>query len=271
MTTLGVIFPPDRPPEELRQVAVAADRAGLEQLWLWEDCFKESGIATAAAVLAWTERLTVGIGLLPVPLRNVALTAMEIATLERLFPGRLVPGIGHGILDWMDQVGSRVSSPMTLLEEYTTALRALLHGERLTTSGRYVQLRDVALDWPPSPPPPLLVGAWGEKTVRLAGGLADGVIPGECTPEKLRTVVTATREARTSSGRATEPGPDVVTFVPVEAHLSAAEVATRVTEYADAGATHVALLAVGDDVPPLADYCTFVAGTVEPLVRTSGP
>ena len=54
-------------------------------MWLWEDCFAESGIATAAAALAWTERLTVGIGLLPVPLRNVALSAMENATLERLF------------------------------------------------------------------------------------------------------------------------------------------------------------------------------------------
>ena len=47
-----------------------------------------------------------GIGLLPVPLRNVALTAMELATLERLFPGRLAPGIGHGVLDWMGQVGT---------------------------------------------------------------------------------------------------------------------------------------------------------------------
>ena len=34
-----------------------------------------------------TSRVTVGIGLLPVPLRNVALTAMEIATMARLFPG----------------------------------------------------------------------------------------------------------------------------------------------------------------------------------------
>ena len=84
MTTLGLIFPPDQPPERLRPVAVAADEAGLDQLWLWEDCFKESGIATAAAVLAWTQRLVVGIGLLPVPLRNVALTAMELGRAQKL-------------------------------------------------------------------------------------------------------------------------------------------------------------------------------------------
>jgi alkanesulfonate monooxygenase SsuD/methylene tetrahydromethanopterin reductase-like flavin-dependent oxidoreductase (luciferase family) len=53
-------------------VTRAAEEAGLEELWLWEDCFAESGVAPAAAVLGWTQRLRVGIGLLPVPLRNVA-------------------------------------------------------------------------------------------------------------------------------------------------------------------------------------------------------
>jgi len=102
--TLAAIFTPDQPPERLGAVASAADAAGLAQLWIWEDCFKESGIATATAILASTSQVTVGIGLLPVPLRNVALTAMEIATLARLFPGRLTVGVGHGVLDWMSQV-----------------------------------------------------------------------------------------------------------------------------------------------------------------------
>ena len=74
MPTLAAIFTPDQPPERLGAVAAAAEAAGLAQLWVWEDCFRESGIATATAVLATTSRVTVGIGLLPVPLRNVALT-----------------------------------------------------------------------------------------------------------------------------------------------------------------------------------------------------
>src|SRR5690606_21453834 len=154
-----------------------AEAAGLAELWLWEDCFLESGVASAAAVLAWTSRLRVGLGLLPVPLRNVALTAMEAATLERLFPGRLRLGVGHGVQEWMAQAGARVESPMTLLREYVSALRRLLAGEEVTTRGRYVALDRVALDWPPSPPPPpLLVGAVGPRTLRLAGELADGTI-----------------------------------------------------------------------------------------------
>ena len=102
MTALGAVFRPQLPPERLRDLARTADDAGLEQLWLWEDCFFESGIASAAAALAWTERLRVGVGLLPVPLRNVALATMEGATLHRLFPGRVMLSMGHGVQSWMN-------------------------------------------------------------------------------------------------------------------------------------------------------------------------
>ena len=87
--TVGAICRPQVAPEEMLRAAVDADRAGLAQLWLWEDCFLEGGLTSAAAVLAATDRIVVGIGLLPMPLRNVAITAMEVATLERMFPGRL--------------------------------------------------------------------------------------------------------------------------------------------------------------------------------------
>ena len=55
--------------------------------------------------LSVTERVRVGIGLLPVPLRNVTQAAIEIATIDRLFPGRFVAGIGHGVQTWMEQAG----------------------------------------------------------------------------------------------------------------------------------------------------------------------
>ncbi|WP_460606488.1 LLM class flavin-dependent oxidoreductase [Jatrophihabitans fulvus] len=261
--TLGVIFPPDQPPENLREVARAADDSGLEQLWLWEDCFYESGIATAAAVLGWTDRVAVGIGLLPVPLRNVALTAMELATLERLFPGRVVPGIGHGVLDWMDQVGARAASPMTLLREYTSALRALLHGETVTTDGEYVRLREVRLDYPPSPPPALLVGAVKPKTLQLATELGDGVIlTGDTGLDGVRAAAGPLAAGREAGGRADGEAGTVVVFVTVQDRMDAAAVAERVRQYADAGATHVALHAVGDDPYPLPEFVRSVAGEV---------
>jgi len=181
MTTtprLGVCFTPFMPTEALASLAHGAEAAGLDDLWVWEDSFKQSGIASAAAALAWTERISVRIGLLPVPLRNVGLTAMEVATLDRLFPGRFVVGIGHGVQEWMGQAGVRVASPVTLLREYAQALRRLLAGERVTVDGRYVTLSDVALDWPPLTPPAVLLGGSGPRTLALAAEVGDGVMLG---------------------------------------------------------------------------------------------
>lgn len=198
---LGIVFGPWLAPERLREVAQAADREGLDELWLWEDCFKESGIAAATAALAWTQRLRVGIGLMPAPLRNVALTAMEVATVERLFPGRFVPAVGHGVQDWMGQVGARVASPLTLLREYATALAALLAGQRVSTQGRYVSLDDVALDWPPAPASPLLGGGVGPKSLRLCAELCDGtVLTGGMTLEQVRASCETVRSARREAG-----------------------------------------------------------------------
>ena len=91
-------------------------------------------------MLAWTSRIRVGIGLMPVPLRNVAITAMEIATIEGLFPAGSLPAIGHGVQRWMGQVGARAESPLTLLGEYADALRGCWRVEQFTVEGRYVTL-----------------------------------------------------------------------------------------------------------------------------------
>jgi alkanesulfonate monooxygenase SsuD/methylene tetrahydromethanopterin reductase-like flavin-dependent oxidoreductase (luciferase family) len=191
MTSVGVVLRPQLPPEETRGVVVGAEAAGVDPLGLWAAGFREGGPTTAAAALAWSSRIRVGIGLLPVPLRNPAVAAMEIATLERMFPGRVTVALGHGVQEWMAQVGAAVRSPMTLLREHTTAVRDLLRGETVDVSGRYVRLDRVALDWPPAQPPTLLIGATGPRTVALAGELTDGVL---LTAEADAAAVRAARE-----------------------------------------------------------------------------
>lgn len=202
MTTLGCILAPyGNPPSRFVPFARTAEAAGLDEAWLWEDCFLESGPSAAAAMLGATERLRVGIGVMPLPLRNVALTAMETATLDGMFPGRFLPGVGHGVQDWMGQVGARVASPLTLMREQVTALRALLAGERVTTSGRYVTLEDVALDWPPAAAPPVVAAAKGPKTMRLVGEIADGVvIDGDVGVSGARAAIALLDEGRAAAG-----------------------------------------------------------------------
>jgi alkanesulfonate monooxygenase SsuD/methylene tetrahydromethanopterin reductase-like flavin-dependent oxidoreductase (luciferase family) len=190
-TRVGCVYRPEFPPEQLAEAARAADAAGIDELWLWEDCFQTGGIATAAIALSNSETLAVGVGVLPVPMRNVALTAMEIATLSRSFPGRVRIGVGHGVQDWMGQIGERVASPMTLLREYLTCLSALLRGESVTYTGRYIALTDVRLNWPPPPGTELLAAATGPRTLALTGELATGtVLTGGTTPEQVRAAIT---------------------------------------------------------------------------------
>ncbi|MFI6021599.1 LLM class flavin-dependent oxidoreductase [Streptomyces sp. NPDC051287] len=291
MTTLGAVFRPQLPPERLRDVVRVGEDVGLEELWLWEDCFREGGISTAAATLAWSERMRIGVGLLPVPLRNVAVTAMETAALHRMFPGRAILGVGHGVQDWMGQVGARAESPLTLLHEHLDALRALLRGERLTVDGRYVRLDDVALDWPPAGPVPVFAGAEGPRTLRLSGAAADGtVLTSSTSPDGVRRARRIVEEGRAAAGRdAAEPhevvvylltatGPGAAARLRAELAVEGREsgpgigvagdagaVAEAVRRLAEAGADTVVLQPTGDEPDP-EGFVRFTAEEVRPLV-----
>ncbi|HSI94100.1 MAG TPA: LLM class flavin-dependent oxidoreductase, partial [Jiangellaceae bacterium] len=161
-----------------------------DQLWIIEDCFYTAGISLAAAALAVTERLTVGVGILPAVARNPAVTAMEFATLCGLAPGRFLPGIGHGVQSWMEQMGARPPSPLTTLEEVLVAVRRLLAGERVTMHGKHVHFDEVRLDQPPADPPPVLAGVRGPKSLAVAGRAAGGVVLAEpASPTYVRWAV----------------------------------------------------------------------------------
>jgi alkanesulfonate monooxygenase SsuD/methylene tetrahydromethanopterin reductase-like flavin-dependent oxidoreductase (luciferase family) len=287
MTTLGAILRPTVPPESLREAAVAADRAGLEELWLWEDPFCTGGVAAMSAALAVTDRLRIGVGILPVPVRNVTLLGMEIATLCRLFPGRPIVGLGHG--GWMDQVGVRPASPLTLLSEYTTALRALLAGDSVTVAGRYVRLDKVQLNWPLPESPPLHIGAIGPRTLELAGRCGDGtILVGGTRPDDLRAARGHIEAGRTGAGRSGSHR--VTVYLPAATGSDAAErlradaardgydadheygvagepaaIAAAVRRLAEAGADAVVLQPPSDEPDP-AGFVRFAGEEVAPLV-----
>src|SRR5918998_2562942 len=129
MPRVGVLFRPEWAPEELPAFARAAEQYGFAEVWVVEDCFLAGGPTMAVAALAATTRLDVGIGLLPVTLRNPALAAMEIAGAARLQPGRLTVAFGHGVEAWMRQIGARPPDRLVALEETVASLPQLLTGE----------------------------------------------------------------------------------------------------------------------------------------------
>lgn len=273
----------DWAPEGLPEFARAVERLGVDELWVVEDLEWAGSIASAAAALAATERLRVGIGITPAPLRNPVLLAMELAALARMFPGRLTAGVGHGVREWMQRVGAAPRSPLALLEETVTAVRGLLRGELVTVHGREVRVDGVRLVHPPAVVPPVVAGVVRPRSLELAGRVADGTILAEGHgPDDLASAL-----AHIGKGRADQDGDGdgghlltVFAFLcvqddpaalaaatgemfaghadwlgrPVEQVFAAAgpaaEVAARVRELWAAGADSVVLRAVGEQ--PLA-------------------
>ena len=187
---IGMCFDRTFPAGAGTEFARRLEADGADELWIIEDCFYTAGVSLAAAALTTTERLTVGLGILPAVARNPAVTAMEIATLAGLAPGRLLAGIGHGVQDWMEQMGARTPSPVTTLAEVIGAVKRLLAGERVTTYGHHVRLTDVQLDQPPPQTPPVLAGVRGPRSLAMAGRVADGLVLAEGTgPIALRAAL----------------------------------------------------------------------------------
>jgi 5,10-methylenetetrahydromethanopterin reductase len=173
---IGMCFDRLFPAGSVADYAKRLEAAGIEQMWLIEDCFYTAGVSLAATALAVTEGITVGIGILPAVARNPAITAMEIATLCNIAPGRLRPGIGHGVQAWMAQMGVRPASPLAALEETIAAVKRLLAGDEVSFEGRHFHLDAIRLDQPPRIAPGVLAGVQQERSLALAGRVADGVI-----------------------------------------------------------------------------------------------
>jgi 5,10-methylenetetrahydromethanopterin reductase len=187
---IGMCFHRTFPPSLVTDFARRLEDGGADQLWVVEDCFFTAGVSLAASALAVTDRLRVGLGILPAVARNAAITAMEIATLSGMAPGRVLAGIGHGVQEWMAQMGARTPSPVTTLEEVLVAVQRLLAGERVTMHGRHVHLDDVQLDQPPAEPPPVLAGVRGPKSLAMAGRAAGGVVLAEpASPSYVRSAL----------------------------------------------------------------------------------
>lgn len=271
---LGLMIDRDLPPERLPELAANAERLGADELWLVEDLGWTGAIATVATALAATTRVHVGIGIIPAPLRNPALLAMELATLERLHPGRLIAGIGHGVPEWMQLIGLSTPSPLALLEETFAAVRTLLAGDELNLDGRAVRIHGVQLVHPPHRVPPLIAGVKGPKSLELAGRIADGTLLAEGSgPAHIVEALAAaargggnpTHEVSVFAHLAIDDDPAVAHTrvadvaagaagflgIPVEQATvvagTPADAAETVTSLWDAGAASVIVRPVGDD------------------------
>ncbi|WP_066940689.1 LLM class flavin-dependent oxidoreductase [Microtetraspora fusca] len=195
---VGVMLPRDLPVRDILPYARRAEELGFDQVWVVEDLGWRGGLAQAGPVLASTTSIAVGIGIMPAGARNVCFAAMELATLAQLYPGRLIAGVGHGMPGWMRQAGAWPTSPLTLIKEYTTALRLLMRGEPGPAGGRYVRCEGVVLSEIPDIVPPVVLGVRGPKSQAAAGEVADGLLLAE--PAAPAYIASSLRHLSTTSG-----------------------------------------------------------------------
>ncbi len=210
---IGLLVGSTTPPEDIARIAREVEQSGFGQLWIPEDYFFLGGIAAAGIALSATERIPVGLSVVSSMVRHPALLAMEIATLSRAFPGRFLPGIGHGVPAWTAQMGLTISSPMTALRENLVHVAALLAGEKVNHSGGVHDFNEVVLTHPATETVPIYTGVLGDKGIGLTGELAEGLVVSALAPVEY---VAATRAkldaAATAAGR---PRPELVTLVAV--------------------------------------------------------
>jgi 5,10-methylenetetrahydromethanopterin reductase len=64
------MFQREIPPEELSERARLCEELGYDDIWVVEDLFFSGGIAQASSALMASDRLGVGIGILPAVVRN---------------------------------------------------------------------------------------------------------------------------------------------------------------------------------------------------------
>jgi alkanesulfonate monooxygenase SsuD/methylene tetrahydromethanopterin reductase-like flavin-dependent oxidoreductase (luciferase family) len=183
------MFRREWPANLLMDYARQVEAHDLDEMWVVEDLTFHGGFTQATAALAATSRITVGIGIAPAVVRNAAYTAMEIATLVQMFPGRFHMGFGHGVDFWIEQVGAVPTSWLSSLRETVTTTMQLSRGENVTFDGDHVHLDAVQLAHPAQAMPPFSLGVRGPRSMALAAEVGAGVIFAEWSgPRYLKQV-----------------------------------------------------------------------------------
>jgi 5,10-methylenetetrahydromethanopterin reductase len=196
------------PPETVIQASIEAEERGYETVWLGESGLEPDAFVLTAAVLAATSRVHAGPGIASAADRHPVALVRGASTLDQLFPGRVVLGIGRG-----DAEATAAATGLTTreagpaLEDAVRICRPLLRGHRVDHNGHHWSAH---VGPPPrrtaaSRPIPLAMAAVGPRTLRLAGELADLVLLNYgAPPEYIPWARERIAEGATASGR--DPG-----------------------------------------------------------------
>ena len=174
---------------ELLRLAVAAERAGFDQLWVSNDLFLRSAPVLAGALAAGTARIGLGIAVMNPYSVHVSELAMMAATLQEVSGGRFLLGLGAGSEQFLGWAGLTRAQPLATTRTALACLRALLGHQDVDRAllPEWFGAQSM-LKFPLARPVPVYIGAIGPKMLEMAGRHADGVLPLLYPPERYAGV-----------------------------------------------------------------------------------
>ena len=183
------------------------ERLGFDSLWLSE---RLSGpapdpLAALAFAAGRTRRLKLGTSVLVVPGRNPAVLASELASIDRLSGGRLLPAVGLGAVDPVEQQGFGVdrTERASWFDEVLPLLRRFWSGDPVDHSGPRFSYSGVRiLPTPLQQPLEIWLGGIAPSELRRVGRLGDGWLPSFCTPADVAGARPRIEAAAAEAGRA---------------------------------------------------------------------
>jgi probable F420-dependent oxidoreductase len=186
------------------------ERLGFDSLWLSERIGGEApdpivGLSFAAAR---TTKLKLGTSVLVLPGRNPVLLAEELATLDRLSSGRLLPAFGLGVADPHEQqaFGVERGDRAKMFNEALPLLRRLWTEDSVDHDGTWYRYEGVSVrPRPVQQPLELWLGGIAPSELKRVGRLGDGWLPSFCTPADVAGAIPLIVETADAHDRRIDP------------------------------------------------------------------
>ena len=177
----------------LGQLVDIGEKWGYDSIWLSDRVvggrFPLEPVVALSMIAAYSETLKFGTSVLALPLRNPVLLAKELATLDYLSKGRLLPAIGLGQEDPVEYQACGVPKARRgkRADEAITVIRRLWEEETVTHHGEFFTLEDVSIVPRPvqKPSPPIWIGGRSKHAQRRTGRLGDGWLVSQATPAEV--------------------------------------------------------------------------------------
>ena len=193
----------------LRGYGQLAERLGYDSLWCGDHLSFGNpvleGTVAVSAFAGYTTTITIGTGVLLLPLRPAALVAKQMATLDYLCGGRLICGLGVGGDSQKDfeMVGVARHERGARTDEGIRVLRALWDVPEASFHGRFSDFNDVGLNPLPVTPggPPIWVGGRADAVLARAGKLTDGWMGYMVSPDRYAKHLAKVRGHAIDAGR----------------------------------------------------------------------